>query len=235
MKAMLSILAVLLLVTTAEAQLFSGGRNVGGGTISAGRGTAFGSGGSAAGATTQQQDAGQITGNERFLRNNRQGAFVGADSGDSTSLNANSQNAGVGGLGAPGGLGGAGGLNNRGGLGGLGGNRLGGNNGLGNLFGGNRGVGGFNNQPQVRTRLVLGFDAPNSATSQKAVKLQGMLTRTRGIDRLTELAVTLEDGTFVLRGKVATAGDRAMAEQLARLEPGVDQIRNELVVGTPAR
>jgi hypothetical protein len=46
------------------------------------------------------------------------------------------------------------------------------------------------------------------------------------------IRVNVEDGTVVLRGTVATASDRRVAERMAKLEPGVDRVQNELVVGT---
>lgn len=46
------------------------------------------------------------------------------------------------------------------------------------------------------------------------------------------IRVSVEDGTVMLRGTVATASDRRVAERMAKLEPGVDRIQNELVVGT---
>src|SRR5690349_6799507 len=49
---------------------------------------AVGTGGSLAGATTRgDASAGQVTGNERFLRNNRRpGSFVGGDSADTNNI-----------------------------------------------------------------------------------------------------------------------------------------------------
>lgn len=48
------------------------------------------------------------------------------------------------------------------------------------------------------------------------------------------IEVELDGGTAVLRGTVASESDRRVAERTAKLEPGVRQVRNELVVAAPA-
>jgi osmotically-inducible protein OsmY len=39
--------------------------------------------------------------------------------------------------------------------------------------------------------------------------------------------------TVILQGQVATERDRSLAERMARFEPGVDRVVNELVVTSP--
>ena len=46
--------------------------------------------------------------------------------------------------------------------------------------------------------------------------------------------VSLVGQTAVLRGTVATEAERQLAEGVARLEPGVMAVRNELVVASEA-
>ncbi len=48
------------------------------------------------------------------------------------------------------------------------------------------------------------------------------------------IRATVEGGTMVLRGRVASEHDRAVAEAAARMEPGVESVRNELRIETPA-
>lgn len=48
------------------------------------------------------------------------------------------------------------------------------------------------------------------------------------------IQVIMDNDTAILRGRVATVADRELAENLARLEPGVWQVRNELIVGSSA-
>ena len=38
---------------------------------------------------------------------------------------------------------------------------------------------------------------------------------------------------MVLKGTVATEHDKRLIERMAKLEPGIDQVQNDLAVGTP--
>lgn len=162
-----------------------------------------------------------LAGNERFLQQNRQGAFVGADSGDTR--NPLSQ----------------GGLN-RGGM-----NNLFGNQGLfsqfnrQNQFRQNQNNNNTN-QKQLRYRLTMGTaSAPVAAipTGRTSAKFQRRLAHLPAVELAGPIEATLDGQTLVLRGAVASEGDRQMIEDLALLEPEVGQVRNELVVreaGRPA-
>ena len=46
----------------------------------------------------------------------------------------------------------------------------------------------------------------------------------------SSIEVSYQGKTVVLKGVVATARDRELAAKLVRLEPGVDQVQNDLVV-----
>jgi hypothetical protein len=48
------------------------------------------------------------------------------------------------------------------------------------------------------------------------------------------MEVTVQNETATLRGKVATEHDRLLAEHIARFEPGVRFVKNELTVAKPA-
>lgn len=50
------------------------------------------------------------------------------------------------------------------------------------------------------------------------------------MQRLSNVSLTMENDTVVLRGRVATEHDRQLAEILTRFEPGVWQVRNEVTV-----
>jgi hypothetical protein len=56
------------------------------------------------------------------------------------------------------------------------------------------------------------------------------LERMPQIQSLGQLEVQVQGGTATLRGVVATEHDRAVIVQLARLEPGIWRVRNEMVV-----
>jgi osmotically-inducible protein OsmY len=60
--------------------------------------------------------------------------------------------------------------------------------------------------------------------------LTALLDKSKDIHKRSPLSVTLEGDTAVIRGRVATEHDRDLAAAIIRLEPGVGQVRNELVV-----
>src|SRR4051794_3982456 len=89
------------------------------------------------------------------------------------------------------------------------------------------------NQPlgQFRVPLRLGFQPPAIAP-QRLNAFSTRLTKIPGLAKVGPVEATLEGRTAVLRGSVATEADRQLAEGLARLEPEVLTVRNELVVGS---
>jgi hypothetical protein len=88
-------------------------------------------------------------------------------------------------------------------------------------------------QAQFRVPLRLGFQ-PTVAANAPLPKVQSSIAKVPGLTKLGPIEATLEGTTAVLRGRVATEADRQLAEGLARLEPGVGAVRNELVVGSAA-
>ncbi len=88
-------------------------------------------------------------------------------------------------------------------------------------------------QAQFRVPLRLGFQ-PTVAANAPMPKLQNSIAKVPGLTKLGPVEATLEGTTAVLRGRVATEADRQLAEGLARLEPGIGAVRNELVVGSAA-
>jgi hypothetical protein len=71
---------------------------------------------------------------------------------------------------------------------------------------------------------------------QPRLDLRQILVRSTSLSPKNNYEVGIIGGATVLRGTVATENDRLLAEALLRLEPGVGQIRNELLVqgNTPA-
>ena len=191
-----------------------GSRNLGSGANRGTRSFASGTG-------SRQQDAstaGQLTGNERFLRGNRQGQFVGADTQDMANFF--------------GMLAGGGGGRRQGGMGPMPGLGPGGGRGNDPNAQGNQ-----RNQPRrIPARVVVAFEYRAVAPARLSSTLSARLSRAfRG--RLAGLEVQMDGRTAVLRGEVATPHDRVLAEQLALLEAGISEVRNELVVrqsGAPA-
>jgi len=188
----------------------AGGFTAAGNRGASGNGFAAGGMGGVAGMTTRGDNAaGQVTGNERFVRGARQpGQFVGADRADSNNIMSQ--------------------LSSMAQQGQLGPQR---NNQTTNP---NRTQGGRGQQrPMPRVVLDIDFDYPTAAPTVAAVAIQNRFTASPRPGLRGRVIVNLEGRTAVLRGSVATAHDRVLAEQVALLEGGVDQVRNELTVSTP--
>ena len=139
-----------------------------------------------------------------------------------------------------GGQGGQGGLGGAGGLGGV-------MQGLNNLFsggnrganGGNRSANGRNNQSRqmtYRPQRTVAFDTPRVTPQASAESINKFYkttgTRTRGVRLASGGEVTAENqnGILVLSGRVSSAHDKALAERIALLEPGVTKVQNRLTV-----
>jgi hypothetical protein len=147
------------------------------------------------------------------------GAFVGADAADSQNFLSRQNTAGAAGTAGRGGLAGMNGLSQ-----------------LQNLFQQNQQ--NFNGQnqtqtmPQIRVSLRLGF-RPQPLSTTRMQTFQTRLTKLPGMRFVGSPEVLMEGRTAVLKGKVATEDDRELAEALAKMEPDVLEVRNELVVVEP--
>ena len=73
--------------------------------------------------------------------------------------------------------------------------------------------------------LDVGFEPPAKATQRVTGQLEQRLGKHL---KTPSLEIQLEGRTAVLRGSVATDHDRALAEQLALLKPGISFVRNEI-------
>lgn len=161
----------------------------------------------------QQNVASQARG-PQIQTTQQRGAFVGADSADTT--NARSLQ----------------GTNTR--------SQFGANNGLAqlqNLFA--QGLQNINQgnqqgaQVQIPVSLKLGF-TPQPVSSTRVQAFATRLTRVPSIRFVGPASVTMEGRTAVLRGRVLTEEDRELAQALALMEPDVTDVRNELTVDTTA-
>ncbi len=156
--------------------------------------------------------AGQVDTNARFMRDNRQGAFVGADSGETSSF--------VGG--ATAGSNRASTRNIRGGGGGA------------NV---NQGGGRGRQTNEVRIVLQLGFTppkpgslSPRRAPEAVASRLAERMNRSSWIQNRSEMEVSIAEGTATLRGVVSTEHDRLLAERFALLEGRIRKVENLLEI-----
>lgn len=148
------------------------------------------------------------------LRTTPTGGGVGAGAGG-----------GLGG-GIGGGFGGLGGGMGLGGIGGLAG-ALGGRNRLG-AMGGNGG--NAQGKKAVRSIAVPDFEVKASSLPNVALQVQQRISKFPIPEKFRGVNAGYEEGEVVLRGVVATESDKRLMERLMKLEPGVDSIRNELVV-----
>ena len=82
------------------------------------------------------------------------------------------------------------------------------------------------NAPRLRVAFDFSPQVPTTVSDQLTRRLQAASLRT-GASRIE---VSVADGVATLRGAVASARDRKMAELLARFEPGIESVQNQLVV-----
>lgn len=118
----------------------------------------------------------------------------------------------------------------RGGLGGLGGFGGGGLGALGQLFGGFGAGTSQSTKPVIRTRLrsaITGVAMPPARVQRTANRRIQTLSNQ---PQLRGVRVEMQGRKAVMTGTVGSTRDRRMSEMLIRLEPGVSQIDNQLVV-----
>lgn len=82
-------------------------------------------------------------------------------------------------------------------------------------------------------RVAFDYAPPTEATTQRS--LQAQFSGERSGASLKGVDVNLENGVAVLRGSVDSDESRKLAAIMARLEPGVSKVRDELVVPPTAK
>lgn len=108
----------------------------------------------------------------------------------------------------------------------------------GNQMGQMSGQGGYGNQNNSNQTQLLVIRRPdielqnakNSSSNEISSGLNRLLKRTVKINSPSPVEASFQGNTLVLKGVVATTRDREVAGLLARMEPGVDQVQNDLVV-----
>jgi osmotically-inducible protein OsmY len=205
-----------------------GSRTLGGGSSSNRTGRSAGASNPLTGQNTGGDLGTGAPSGERFVRGNRNGAFVGADSSEAS----NSYS------GMAGGAGGRGGMGAMGGMGGLGGGMMGNAMMMNALRQGQRqsqtGNQRQNGKTTLRTPFTVAFDAPAVAPAVVSTRLQTRFANLPALKGRGSIEPVMEGDVVVLRGQVASAADRKLAEDLLSLEPGVGQVRNELVIAQSA-
>jgi hypothetical protein len=226
------------------------GLSVGTGTGTAGGGSGRGGGGGAGGGgtltpfgqavyTNVMSGSGAGGGTSGGLSS--LGATGGAGGRSGSASGFGNSGLGAGGIGATTATGGRGGT--AGGAGGVGGVGVGGAGGFGGTATNRGGAGGVlsfgsvdlgpsigRTGPVVPTRL--GFEPPVIAPDVRRADLQALVSRSPALRTPAGVNVTMDRGTVVLRGQVASADERRIVENMLRLAPGVNDLRNELQVQT---
>lgn len=87
---------------------------------------------------------------------------------------------------------------------------------------------------QIRTEVLVAFDAPQPSADVVAKTLQVRLAKIMGDHHMTVPTVSVQNGTAVLSGVAKSENERRVIESLVSLEPGVRSVRNEMTVaGVP--
>ncbi len=194
-----------------------GNRTIGGG-ITAGNRT-FGGSGTPGGITTSEQgNVGQVDASARYIRGSQQsGAFVGTGAEEVRNF-----------------LGAVQAGENRTGQSLLG-RSLRGTGGTSNANRQSSGGSPRRGRGDVRTSLRVAFDYPRRELTTLGTGLAVRLAKTPRIRTVSAVKVEVREGTATLRGVVATDHDRDLCERLARLEAGIWDVNNEILVeGVPA-
>ena len=82
----------------------------------------------------------------------------------------------------------------------------------------------------IRTSFHAAFDYPESTSEKLSTSL---VRRLKKFQAQAPIQVEVRGRTAILRGVVTTEHDRVLAEQMARLEPGIEAVKNEVVVAVP--
>jgi hypothetical protein len=85
----------------------------------------------------------------------------------------------------------------------------------------------------IRTAFQAAFDYPQPSSGQLSTSLTRRLAETPAIHTQTPIQVKLQGRTAILQGVALTEHDRLLAEQIVRLEAGIEAVKNEIEVGNP--
>jgi osmotically-inducible protein OsmY len=89
--------------------------------------------------------------------------------------------------------------------------------------------------PSVRTTLSVAFDTPTRDPQKFSASLAERLAEAPALHWQTPSQVVIQGRTAILRGVAATEHDRDLAERMVRLEAGIEQVQNEIVVAGPGQ
>ena len=73
------------------------------------------------------------------------------------------------------------------------------------------------------------FAAPPIRPTQLQLDLQGIVNRTSALKKPADVRVEVTGSTVILRGRVSNDDERRLVEGMMRIEPGIHEVRNELI------
>jgi hypothetical protein len=85
----------------------------------------------------------------------------------------------------------------------------------------------------IRTTFRAAFNYSQPSSNQLSTSLTRRLAKTPAIQARTPIRVELQGRTAILRGVASTEHARCLAAEMVRLEPGIEVVRNEIVVESP--
>ena len=122
------------------------------------------------------------------------------------------------------------GMNAMGGFGGFGGG-FGGFGGMGRgMMGGM--MGGQQEQPGANLRFpfVVKFNVSPILPAKVRSQAQNRLAKLPGLSKYNKVAVELEGVTATLSGQVVSQREKTLVERLVLLEPGINDVKNDLII-----
>jgi hypothetical protein len=116
------------------------------------------------------------------------------------------------------------GMNAMGGFGGFGGM---GRGMMGGMFGGQQ-----QQQPGTNLRFpfVVKFTVAPIVPAKVRMQAENRLTKLPGLSKYNKVAVQIKGVTATLTGQVVSQREKSLVERLVLLEPGINDVRNDLVI-----
>jgi hypothetical protein len=90
-----------------------------------------------------------------------------------------------------------------------------------------------NTPPPVKVKLIPAIDVPQLSAAKSAPAVQQRVNQMLAAHAMAGAQIQIAGQVATLRGSVNTDHERALAEQLALLEPGVSQVENLLTLTAP--
>ena len=112
--------------------------------------------------------------------------------------------------------------------------RMGGQFGFGSQFGMGNQQNNQRGRVQLRVPMRMGFTVSTTQMTARSKQLATRVPKIPGLRNVQGLTVEMDGETAILRGTVESEEQRDLVERLAKLEPGISAVQNELLVVAPA-